>query len=96
MNAIQLTRLGARTEPPLSEGVVLAQVAAIGVEVSVLEPHQVKVVEVAVARSEVHGHRRHLRVAGRASVVALLGSQLADDDELDIGGSGLVSGEVAE
>ena len=49
MDAIQLAGLGAGAEPPRGVGVVLPQVAAIGIEVGILEADQVEVIEVAVA-----------------------------------------------
>ena len=51
MDAVQLAGLGARAQPPLGVGVVLAQVAAIGIEIGILERHEIEVIEVAVARA---------------------------------------------
>ena len=96
MDAVQLAGFGARADPPLGVGVVLAQVAAIGIEISILEPHQVEVIEVAVTRGGVHGHRRHLGVAGGAGGVALLGRKFAQDNQLNVGWGRLIGRQLVK
>ena len=88
MDAVQLAGLGAGAQPPLGVGVVLSQVAAVGIEVGILEPHQVEVIEVAVAGAKfmVTGDIlawQGAQVALRCSTVIL-----SDDDEFDVRGDG--------
>ena len=50
--AVQLARLGARAHEPGGVGVVLAQVAAVGIEVGMVERDEIEVIEKLVARPE--------------------------------------------
>ena len=73
-DAVELSGLRTGTHQPGGVGVVLPQVAAVGVEVGVLQGRQIEVVEETITRRKGGGDRGHLRVADGARGVLLLGA----------------------
>ena len=82
--AVQLARLGAGAHEPRGVRVVLAQVAAVGIEVGMVQRDEIEVIEELVARQEVQRQRDQLRVAGGAHVVHLRGREILGANELDV------------
>ena len=84
VQAIELARRRTGTHAPRGHRVILAQVAAVGVEVRVVQGREIEVIEVAVAGDVGSGDRRHLRVAGAAGVVLLRRRHPLHADDLDV------------
>ncbi len=84
VQTVQLAGHDARTHQPRRIRVVLAQVAPVGIEIRMLERHQIVVVEELIARLEARRQRDHLGVAGTTGGVRLLRRELlvADDRKL--------------
>src|SRR5215471_9492463 len=71
VNAVELPAAGAGAHQPARVGVVLAAVAAVGIEIVALERYQVVVIEEAVTGTERCIERCELGVTGSARLVPL-------------------------
>ena len=88
MDAVELAGLGAGAHEPRCEGVVFTQVAAVGIEIRVLQRHEIKMVKEPLLGLVFEGQRACLGVAARTEVVALLLGHGLGADESETPGRG--------
>ena len=79
---------------PRRVGVVFAQVAAVRIEIGMIEHDQVEMVEKLVAGQEIERQGHEFGVAGGAHVVDLLALELLRADDLDVGDLLRVVGDI--
>ena len=87
VDAIELAGFDAGAERPGSIGVVLADVAAIGIVVSIFVGGESEMIVELVAGAEAVGEESGLGVAGATSIVALGMGEIFEADEAEFSGS---------